>query len=128
MRRRTPLKPKARKPLVRGTTSKQLNRRTKRLPVRGRSRFPKRRNAAYRKWVATLPCIVGGCHAFPSECTHVRSKGAGGDDIGNTVPLCHDHHMEQHRTGIVTFSDKYRINLMHRAAMLERTYSPKGDF
>lgn len=98
------------------------------LRAKGKSRFPKRRNADYRRWVGTMPCIVAGCRNYPSDPAHVRSKGAGGDDVGNLVPLCHAHHEEQHRIGIVSFSDRYRLNLSYRAETLARLYSHKEDF
>ena len=97
------------------------------LRAKGGSRFPHRRSREYVAWIRTLPCLVPNCTAYPSECAHVHSRGAGGDDIGNTVPLCTGHHAEQHSTGIVTFSDRYHLNLTYRAAKLATLYHPKGD-
>jgi len=104
----------------------KIARRT-RLRAKGRSRFPKRRDRAYLAWIATLACAVGGCRNHPCDPAHVRSRGAGGADVGNTVPLCHPHHEEQHRIGIVSFSDRYRLNLTYRAERLARIFHPKED-
>ena len=42
---------------------------------------------------------------------HVRTRGAGGKDENNIVPLCRLHHQEIHRIGRKTFAIKYDINL-----------------
>lgn len=49
----------------------------------------------------TLPCCACG-HRAPSDPAHVRSRGAGGHDRGNVVPLCRRPggcHEQQHRHG-----------------------------
>lgn len=112
--KRTPLRRKTR-----------LKSGTKRLKVRRRSkRFAARRDPAYTAWIHTLPCwlrFTGSCFGA-TEATHVRSRGAGGDDRGNLVPLCHGHHMEQHRVGIQTWQATYRVNLPVVAAALTDRY------
>ncbi|TLQ05445.1 hypothetical protein FEZ51_01945 [Pediococcus stilesii] len=51
----------------------------------------------------------------PAQIAHVHAVGSGRDrnkisHIGNYVmPLCDDHHKEQHRIGINTFMNKYQI-------------------
>lgn len=100
-----------------------LKRKT-RLKVKGKSRFPKRRNDAYRKWIREMPCWVGwycdrsaapAC-LYEAECAHVIPKGRGSDDVGNCVPLCAAHHREQEgRTA--RFEAKYHIDL---ASIAER--------
>lgn len=38
----------------------------------------------------------------------MRSKGATGcNEELNIIPLCRNHHVEQHRRGIITFVSKY---------------------
>jgi hypothetical protein len=63
--------------------------------------------------VQSMACIV--CNRTPSEAAHVRSRGAGGTwrDI---VPLCRDHHREQHAIGIQTFEATYGLDLAAIAA------------
>lgn len=41
---------------------------------------------------------------------HIKSRGAGGDDISsNLMPLCVKHHAEVHTYGLSIFSNKYSI-------------------
>jgi len=96
----------------RGGTTKRKTR----LRARGRSRFPKRRNPEFKKWLRTFPCSVEGCES-PSECAHVKSQGAGGDDVGACVPLCAGHHrFDLHQYGIATFQLRYGLDLAQIAA------------
>lgn len=90
-----------------------------RLRARGRSRFPKRRCPDYVAWIATLPCLLGNQACFGSVvAAHVKTRGAGGDDVGNALPLCRDHHDEQHRIGIQTFQARYGLDLAAEAKRL----------
>jgi len=52
-------------------------------------------------------CIAGCCHQ--AEPAHIKSRGAGGDDIPeNLVPLCTWHHTgEQHVIGWRKFREKH---------------------
>lgn len=57
--------------------------------------------------VRSLPCVVclrvGGVDAH-----HVKTRKTGGPDEGwNLMPLCHDHHMEWHRIGSITFCQRH---------------------
>ena len=57
----------------------------------------------------TLPCCI--CRAPPpSDPAHVRSRGAGGKDK-DTVPMCRQHHQDQHQIGIKTFQRIYEVDL-----------------
>ena len=91
-----------------------------RLKSKGGSRFPKRRCPEYMDWLRQQPCIVamlssvGGCGGAV-EAAHVRSRGAGGDDLNNTVPLCRQHHGDQHAIGIQTFQATYEIDMPESA-------------
>ena len=75
-------------------------------------RFKHRRNPEYTDWIRSLPCLLCGGTA---EVAHVRSRGAGGDDIGNTVPLCHAHHRQQHQVGIKSFQLQWGVDLQAHA-------------
>lgn len=99
-----------RTPLTRGGPLK----RTTALRKRGRkgSRFPHRRDPAYCAWIRTHDCLIGRDCAGRVECAHVKTRGAGGMDVANTVPLCTRHHREQHSHGIRTFERKYRVDLV----------------
>ncbi len=98
--KRSPLKPG--KPPTRKT----------RLKAKGKSRFPKRRDPKYCAWIRQGWCVADkGMTCDWSECAHVVSRGAGGADRDNTVPMCRSHHREQHRIGIKSFEQKYGLDL-----------------
>lgn len=124
--RRTPLK-RGTKPLTRSG----------RIKTKGKSRFPKRRVPAYVDWIRSLPCNCAGklveepgdpfrmvilCKRRV-EAAHIRSRGAGGDDRGNLIPLCGNHHGEQHAKGIRSFATKYRLDLAAEAQRLDALYA-----
>lgn len=111
-----------RTPLTRKT---RLKAKTKLKARRIAKRFAARRDPAYADWIRQMVCLV--CCGRPAEAAHVRSRGAGGDDRGNLVPLCHQHHAEQHRIGIRSFADRYDINLVGTAANLGAVYQKGGD-
>lgn len=49
-------------------------------------------------YIKTLPCMA--CGQMPTDPAHVTSVGAGGDDVAvNVMPLCRQHHTEQHSKG-----------------------------
>jgi hypothetical protein len=123
MKRTTPLRRSS--PLPRGETPIK-----KRNAKRGGSRFPKRRDPAYCAWIRTLPCLLRevltadwrpAC-AGRVECAHVQSRGAGGDDVANTVPLCTHHHRRQHCLGIRGFQGLYGLRLAAIATRLANSY------
>ncbi len=108
--RRTPLK-RGKQPK---RSTKPIKRRQK-LRVKGKSRFPRRRNKAYREWLYELCCVLAG-HPMhfcwgQTECCHLKSRGAGGDDVGNCWPGCAWAHVVQHDMGIKSFQKKYGIDL-----------------
>jgi hypothetical protein len=65
----------------------------------------------------------------PTEAAHVRIGTDGGTSMKPSdcfcVPLCSDHHREQHSIGEASFAAKYRLNLLAFASTLWRT-SPAG--
>lgn len=96
---------------------------------RGRSRFPKRRDApeGYFDFVRSRWCLAGvrevggalvgaeGCFG-PHQVAHVKSRGAGGPDFGNVVSLCLAHHYEEHTIGRKSFEARYGLDLKTAAA------------
>ena len=51
------------------------------------------------------PCTICG---HPGVAHHVRSVGAGGDDVvENLMVLCQKHHVEVHTRGLTEFAAKY---------------------
>lgn len=101
----------------------------------GRPRFAALRDPAYRDWIRRQVCVITGlrhgqgwvdargrrriARIHPS---HLRSRGAGGPDRGNLVPLLSTLHREQHRIGIRTFQAKYAIDLAAHAVRLDAVY------
>jgi hypothetical protein len=62
---------------------------------------------------------MGGCGLIGSiDAAHVRSRGAGGDSR-DLVGLCTRHHAEQHAIGILSFQERYDIDLKAKAEELE---------
>lgn len=58
-----------------------------------------------------MKCLICGKNA---ENHHIKTRGSGGtDDEWNLMPLCRKHHTETHKTGAVTFANKYSIIMEH---------------
>lgn len=66
------------------------------------------------------------CQGAVQAC-HVVSRGAGGANIGNLVPLCGAHHNQQHTVGIESFQRWYSIDLPLEAAKIEKDYWQGGQ-
>jgi hypothetical protein len=133
---RTPLRRSS--PLPRGETPRTRTPIKKRNAKRKGSRFPHRRDPEYCAWIRLFSCpfdrsrmrfdppeselgwilLHKECDG-PIECAHVKSRGAGGDDRGNTIPLCRRHHREQHDKGMASFQRLYGFDLAALAKRLE---------
>lgn len=81
------------------------------------ARSPRVRDEGYLALIRKLPCL--SCGMVPSEAAHVRQAssmhgkpvtgmGTKPDDRW-TLPLCQEHHAEQHREGELSFW--YRLNI-----------------
>lgn len=96
---------------------------------------------AYQDWIRARPCAVAsppmhdwlmGDIPTPYSCwgrieaAHVISRGAGGQDAGNLLPLCTTHHREQHAIGIRSFEAKHAVSLRATAERLWRDYQGEG--
>ncbi len=77
----------------------------------------------YREWVAGMPCLLSGVNCIGVVCAHhVKTRGAGGRDEANLLPLCVQHHQEIHSLGRTTFERRYQMNLDSEAqSLFERT-------
>jgi hypothetical protein len=91
----------------------------------GIPRAPDREWRKHRRFVVSHECIVtlkrtGECSAGKPQFAHVRSAANAGKSVKSFdwygVPLCNDHHKEQHDHGAETFMTKYGIDLWARAA------------
>lgn len=78
--------------------------------------------------IKKMQCIIYGCTSKPTECAHVRSRGAGGD-YRDIVPLCPSHHAEQHQMGIHSFCRKHgttKESLLEEAHQIADYLDSKG--
>jgi hypothetical protein len=149
LKRKTPLK--AGPPLARSsslTTTAPLarsgrlaptavSRRTRLARTRLRARAPKakrwivaRTDEAYRGWIRGLPCrIVSPACGGPTHPHHVKTRGAGGVDRQNLVPLCAWHHDLLHQIGRKTFAKRFGVDLAADAVAFDAIYeqSNRGD-
>ena len=82
---------------------------------------PEHGNPTYRSFIRDFPCHIPLCPER-SECAHIKSRGAGGKDERNIVPLCRSHHREQHTIGIQSFAAKYGLDLPLIATAYFRLY------
>ena len=119
----------------RGEPLRRRTPRRKRNPKTGGHRFPKNVDEEYREYIRGLPCEADEVgfpwwarHDGSVDCdgpihpAHVKSRGAGGPDIGNIVPLCARHHHQQHNVGIKTFQAIYTLDLAWIARRLTEAY------
>ena len=90
----------------------------------GIRRGPERKFPKHEKWVRGFACCVPGCTNRQIDFAHVRSAENSGTGLkppsSSGVPLCRDHHNEQHRIGQPAFERKYEISLSGIAAELAR--------
>lgn len=80
---------------------------------------PSRKNTKRLRYIRSLPCLI--CNRPPpSEAAHVRMGLAGGMGLKPpdmwTVPLCHDHHAEQHRIGEPPFWEDHIVTVVRKLA------------
>ena len=98
----------------------------KRVKVSNQFKTQRKHDEGHLKAIRTLPCVV--CGSSPCDAAHVRmSSAAHGKrpsgmgskpDDSWTVPLCHEHHMEQHRIGELTFWFEVGISPFRLASLL----------
>lgn len=95
---------------------------SRRAPKRhGRPRFKVGRDPAFLIWLGRQRCVIEGCRRR-GEPAHVVSRGAGGCDCGNAIPLCRTHHREQHRIGILSFQATHAIDMAALGIRYGATY------
>jgi hypothetical protein len=68
---------------------------------------------------------IGACWGRV-EAAHVKTKGSGGEELGNMVPLCALHHrlspLSLHNVGIATFQAERHLDLPRLAAAYRVRY------
>jgi len=138
MNRRKPMKRTSLKrgaPLARGpglTRSPMKKGKSKRAQKSGGHLFPANVDKAFRAWVREQPCVVtgyatGGWSAILGRavrvvCAHLKSRGSGGKDAENIVPLDWQLHDELGQRGRSEFELRYRVSLPHAAAIIWARY------
>ena len=73
----------------------RLEKRPKKIQPKLKSRFERRRDYDYLAWIRQQPCCLQGrhqCLVYPgrrsTEPAHIKTRGAGGYDRGNVLPMC----------------------------------------
>lgn len=107
---------KRKKALQRGGHLKRRTRLRQRNPERAR-KLKAKAFGKQAKLCRRSPCLV--CGKRPSDPAHVRSRGAGGRDRGNVIPLCRDHHREQHQHGWAALERVHLIDVTEEARRYE---------
>ncbi len=92
------------------------------IKAKGKPRFKQGRDPNFLAWIRQLDCARANvvCVGEPVQAAHVKSRGAGGGDIGNVIPLCRTHHQWQHQDGVGDFS---QMQWGDREAMKTRAVS-----
>ena len=83
-----------------------------------RQRQPRKKNAKHLDYIRSLPCAI--CGGIDTEAAHIRSGNLGWGkrstgmaekpDDKWCVPLCNEHHREQHESSEMAFWHKYGID------------------
>ena len=85
----------------------------------------------FRKWVATQPCVITGKSTSGEiHAAHITSRGAGGDDFLNVIPLHHEIHRFQHDQGWDKVYGRYSLTgaqLYQKAAHTLKTWLIQCD-
>ncbi len=79
----------------------------------------------FRAWLRTQRCCLSICRssgAIRTHAAHVRSRGAGGADRNNLVPLCAVHHAQQHAIGTKAFVARLHVDLAREAKKYWRAW------
>jgi hypothetical protein len=94
-----------------------------------RQREPRKRDEKHLRFIRSLPCCI--CGAIDTEAAHLRigsinhgKRETGGGERPSDIwclPLCNQHHREQHDTGSeLKFWAKYNIDPFLLAISLRR--------
>lgn len=82
---------------------------------------------SFKDWIKKQPCIVGLSCMGRIHCHHIKTRGAGGKDESNLLPLCAKHHYELHKIGKDTFAKKYNLNYEYLKRVFFRLYKSGGE-
>ena len=77
---------------------------------------------AYLNWIKfNQSCVVSKERMVDPH--HLRSRGAGGGERNNIVPLRRKYHVELHSIGVKTFAEKYGLDLEAEAIRATDEYN-----
>jgi hypothetical protein len=79
---------------------------------------------AFFAWVREQPSIVSG--RTPCTVAHVKTRGSGGDDFFNVVPLTAAEHRIQEDLPQREFEERYGVDLQEVAFQVTRKYLKKN--
>ena len=75
-------------------------------------------------FVKSLPCLVKNENCYGrTDAHHVKTRGSGGKEKNNLVPLCRAHHIYIHSCGKNTFSKRFNIDLEEIAKLIQNKYN-----
>jgi hypothetical protein len=85
----------------------------------------------YKEWVKGLGCMIATDHHLGQTIPHHHNlpghgSMSGKTDDTRTIPLCVHHHDEIHR-GVLTFIDKYNLDLEIFIFALNNAYKELGN-
>ena len=85
-----------------------------------RQRDPRQRNEKHLRFIRSLPCCIPGCGRVDTEAAHLRvgsinhgKRSTGMAEKPNDawcLPLCNEHHAEQHTMNELAFWKQYGID------------------
>ncbi len=85
------------------------------------------RSEKYLKAVRKLPCSISGCNTQPIHAAHIRKGTDGGMGLKPSdtwaIPLCYQHHHEQHQIGEMPFEERHGIDMKAIARRLQNEIS-----
>ncbi|MEM1204770.1 MAG: hypothetical protein AAGN66_16195 [Acidobacteriota bacterium] len=73
-------------------------------------------------WIQSHACATCGSHP-PSEASHVRTRGAGGEAANNIIPQCKACHRAFHLEGCASFQIERGLDLQAMARRIWREWS-----
>lgn len=65
---------------------------------------------SYKEFIKKQECCIKPCNNYIVDPHHVKTRGAGGKDEENLIPLCRKHHTELHTIGRMSFQIKYDLD------------------
>ena len=88
----------------------------------------------YKQFISQQYCAACGSPGvrhddgvFYNAPAHLKSKGSGGGEESNLLPLCYECHTEQHKLGWPEFEKRNEINAAQIAAKFARLFKERWN-